>query len=259
MGELHGPSGWRGASSRRLRTLGSGVGLGLALVASLAWGHPVTATNVEDFTPIAATGGESIDPDSAGLAWTNLSGPFIDVAVYSNPDTFASGLSFTLTLPLGFEWNPAVTVAPTIAIAPGMPAGFCTVSASELRYATAASGAWQATFTLSGAHDVGCRITLAGLQVRPVAGVRAGAGGQITVAWKVPGVGVGRASGGLVRLAAGENAGSLPPTDVSSVPSGPDRSAATGVRRGFETPAVLFAVAAFALAFGRLRGRRAGR
>ncbi len=239
------------------RAIAGGLGVGLALVASLAGAGRVQATNVEDFTVIAATGGASIDAETAGRAWTTLAGPVIDVAVYSNPDIFAPGLSFTLTLPMGFEWNPAVTAAPTIAIAPNMPAGFCTLTASALRYGTAASGAWQATFTLSGTHDVGCRITLAGLQVRPVAGVRAGAGGQMTVTWTVPGVGVGHASAGLARLAgvAAGNGASLPATDISNRLAGSDGSRVTSAWSRFELPAAL-SIVVTALAFAWLLRRR---
>ncbi len=207
----------------------AGGGLALAFAAGLGSPGVVRATNVEDFTVVPATDGGSIDPESAGRAWTTLSGPTIDIAVYSNPDVFPAGLSFTLTLPLGFEWDAGVTGAPTTSVVPGMPAGFCSLTTSPLQYGTAASAAGQATFSLSGTHDVGCRVALTGLRVRPVSGVRADAGGQIAVVWTVPGVGVGRASGGRIALAPVKGGGgpsmggsSLPPTDTSRTLTGSD-------------------------------------
>lgn len=208
--------------ARGLRASTTMAAVVLSLAAAVGLGRPavVRATNVNDFTVTPATGGAPIDPESAGRAWTTLTGPTIDVAVYSNPDAFPPGLSFTLTLPPGFEWNRSVTASPTVTIASGMPAGFCTLTASKLQYATATSGPSQASFTLAGTHDVGCTLTLSGLQVRPATGVRGDAGGYLAVGWTVPGVGVGQASAGRIALGGAvsrEPAGgsSLPPTDTS--------------------------------------------
>ncbi len=175
----------------------------------------VAATNLSDFTVTPASGGTDIPPSTAGGAWTTLKGPAIDITPYSNPDVFPPGLAFTLTLPTNFEWNTTVTTAPVVSVAAGMPAGFCTLVPSGLTYAGSGTAPRTVRFTLAGTHDIGCVVSLRGLQLRPIsAEASAGTGGKLTVDWGAPSLGVSRAIGGVVSLAV-TSAFSLPPTDTA--------------------------------------------
>jgi hypothetical protein len=196
------------ASSRR----SARCALGLAvLVALLAAPAAASATNVSDFTVIPATGGTAL-PLTGGVR--TIAGPAIDVAMYSNPDVFPAGLTIGLTLPDGFAFDPTVVTAPTVAIAAGMPAGFCTLTTSSLAYG-AGKAPRRVTFGLAGTHDVGCTVTLSDLRVHWVGGSSSTRNGRIAVDWTIPGVGSGHADGG--RLAAVDlgGRGDLPPTDTT--------------------------------------------
>lgn len=176
----------------------------------------VTATNLSDFTVIPAAGGTGISPAAAGGSWTTLTGPAIDIAVYSNPDVFPPDLMFTLTLPANFEWNAEETAPPVVSVAPGMPAGFCSLVPSALTYSGAGDAPRAVRFTLGGTHDIGCVVSLRGLQVRPIsADARAGAGGSLMIVWGAPQLGTTRVSGGIVSLA-GAAPAVLPPTDAAA-------------------------------------------
>jgi hypothetical protein len=104
---------------------------------------------------------------------------------------------------------------PAVAIAAGMPAGFCTLVASRLAY-PAEAAPHTVTYTLSGTHDVGCAVSLTGLRVRWVGDGAAARSGAIAVDWTIPDVGTGRASGGQVAAVdVGGGSSALPATDTA--------------------------------------------
>ncbi len=177
------------------------LALAASLIAALVPAGTALATNITDFHVTPATGGSNISASTAGGAWTPLTGPVISVDEYSNPDTIPAGTSFTLVLPDNFEWNTSATSAPLVTPTPGMPAGSCALVTSAITYFGAGNVASNARFDLSGSHDIGCQITLKGLQVRPISSnSAAGGGGQIQVTWTLNGVVSSPADGGLVSL-----------------------------------------------------------
>ncbi len=196
------------SSSRSIIALAFGIVVPLVLLAAPT---AATATNVSDFTVAPAIGGTAL-PLSGG--WRTLAGPMIEIGMYSNPDVFPTGLTVSVILPAGFAWDPTVVEPPTVAIAAGMPAGFCTLVASGLAY-PAEAAPHSVSYTLSGTHDVGCTVSLTGLRVRWVGDGAAARSGAISVLWTIPGVGTGRASGGRVASIDFGGSSALPATDTA--------------------------------------------
>jgi hypothetical protein len=191
-----------------------------SLLATLIPGGAALATNVSDFSVTPATGGSSISASTASAEWTALTGPVINVVPYSNPDVIPTGTTFTLQLPANFEWNDAITAAPTVTVAPGAPAGFCTLVPSGLTYFGTGNTASSLSFTLSGSHDVACLISFSTLQVRPISGnSSAGTGGDIAVSWNIPGVGQGSAKGGVLTMVPVVPVVITPATGGTDIPS----------------------------------------
>jgi hypothetical protein len=212
-------------SQLRARASGwSAIVVTACLVVALAPVGTALGTNLSDFSVTPATGGANIPATTAGGAWTTLTGPVINVVPYSNPDVIPQdALVFQMQLPANFEWNTAKTAAPVVTVAPGSPAGFCTLTATGVSYWNtpgAPPGYKYAQFGLSGTHDVGCQVTFAGLQVRPISSnPAAGTGGNIVVTWTLNGVASAPQNGGAVTMAASAPAVITPATGGSNIPS----------------------------------------
>ena len=120
------------------------------------------------FTP--ATGGSAISADTAGGAYTSLSGPAVMEGSPGNVDVG----TIVLTVPSGFVVNTGNTVFVTVT---GSGSGSDTILASPT--ATVTSAAITVTVTAPSSGGRKSTLTWAGIQVRPSAGTPL-AGGAIT-------------------------------------------------------------------------------
>jgi len=117
-------------------------------------------------TVMGATGGEAIPADTAGGAWTTLTGPAI-TSVQSG--AIAGAGTIVLTIPAGFEFNPGVEVSVAVTrigdIMKGTPESYSlpvTVTATTLTLTMAGEG--------RGNSAGACNLVFKNVQVRPTAG-----------------------------------------------------------------------------------------
>jgi hypothetical protein len=126
----------------------------LALLASLI---PLAVVSAA-VTVAPATGGSAISSDQAtNGTWTTLTGPVITEGAAGE---LGAG-TFTLALPSGFVFNPAVGTAVV------GRAGCAGMATSAIAYG---GGNTTATVTLTGPSTAPCSLTFSDLQVRPAAG-----------------------------------------------------------------------------------------
>ncbi len=133
------------------------AGLSVALLATLI---PLAVVSAANATVTGATGGSAISSDTAGGAYTSLTGPVVHEST-----TGQIGLgTIELQLPAGFNYD---TTSGSVAATGGGCAG---MAVSYLAAPT------KITATVTAVSTAPCDITFSGLKVRPIAGTPLAAG-----------------------------------------------------------------------------------
>jgi len=158
------------------------LAVGLSLVPALPAAAAATVT--------PATGGEGISADTAGGVWTTLSP--IQIAEGAAGDFWMEG--FDLTIPSGFEFNPA-SPPDVINVVGDLDAYLFGITATTIRVVTARVSTVASTFYIgSGEHPI---------LVRPTAGTLPAGGNIVMTVGGITGVTIGETNFGTLGMIPG--------------------------------------------------------